>query len=160
MSVSVRLARDDDQSFVEALGNETALDTVSPVREVTRDIAERAFRRLVGFCRDRPGTVVFIAENDGRRAGFLILLTDVPDEVTHTPQAFVAYVAVCARDRGQGIGRALIRAAIAEGQRRGLPHISLMVSSNNGSARGLYESERFVQDRILMSRPLRGAGTP
>ncbi|MDQ6766279.1 MAG: GNAT family N-acetyltransferase [Candidatus Eremiobacteraeota bacterium] len=158
MNVSVRAARDDDRSFIETLGRQTALETVSPVRAITQDVAEQAFRRLVAFCRDRPGTVIFIADVDAQPAGFLILLTDVPDDITQLRQAFVAYVAVREGERGQGVGRALIRAAIAEGQRRDLPHISLMVSANNAAARTLYESEDFQHDRILMSRPLRAAG--
>jgi ribosomal protein S18 acetylase RimI-like enzyme len=155
MTVSVRAARDDDQSFIDALGRETALLTVSPVRAITQDVAEQAFHRLRVFCRDQRGTVVLIAEKDAQRAGFLILLTDVPDDITHMRQAFVAYVAVRAEDRGRGVGRTLIQAAIAEGQRRNLPHISLMVSANNAAARTLYESEQFLHDRILMIRPLR-----
>ena len=154
MSVNVRLARGEDQSFIDALGLETALETVSPVRAITKHDADQALRRLLAFCRDRAGTVFFVAETGGQRAGFLILLTDVPDDVTRMRQAFVAYVAVRSEDRGNGIGRALVQAAIAEGQRRNLPHISLMVSANNVTARGLYESEHFLHDRILMSRPL------
>jgi ribosomal protein S18 acetylase RimI-like enzyme len=154
MTISVRTARDDDKSFIESLGQETALQTVSPVRAVEQAVAEQAFRRLMAFCRERPGTVFFIAERAARRAGFLILLTDVPDDVTQMRQAFVAYVAVRAEDRGSGVGRSLIRAAIAEGQRRKLPHISLMVSADNATARTLYGSEHFQHDRILMTRPL------
>ena len=155
MTVRVRPARPDDQPFITALGLETALDTVSPVRALTRPAAEAAFRRLTAFCKERPGSVVFVAEREAERAGFLILLTDVPDDITQERQAFVAYVAVSAQARGQGVGRALIQAAIAEGQRRNLPHISLMVSADNQAARALYESEHFMHDRILMSRPLR-----
>jgi ribosomal protein S18 acetylase RimI-like enzyme len=152
MPVNVRLARGEDQGFIEALGLETALETVSPVRAVTKHDADQAFRRLVAFCRERAGTVFLLAETNGQRAGFLILLTDVPDDVTHMRQAFVAYVAVRSEDRGRGVGRALIQAAIAEGERRNLPHISLMVSANNVAARALYESEHFLHDRILMCR--------
>ncbi len=154
MTVRVRTARPDDTTFINALGLATALDTVSPVRAITRAAAEAAYRRLTSFCRERPGTVVFIAERDGDPAGFLILLTDVPDDVTQEPQAFIAYVAVRAADRGYGLGRALLREAIAEGQRRGLPHISLMVSADNHEAYALYESERFMAERTLMTRPL------
>ncbi len=150
----MRVARDDDRSFIDALGRATALETVSPVRAVSQAAAEQAFLRLMAFCRDRSGTVILIGENETKRAGFLILLTDVPDEITQVAQAFVAYVAVDAEARGRGVGRALVQAAIAEGRRRNLSHISLMVSANNPAARGLYESERFLHDRILMCRPL------
>ena len=41
-----------------------------------------------------------IAERDGERVGFLLLLYDMPDEVTLTQQAFVAYTAVEPHARG------------------------------------------------------------
>lgn len=156
MSVRVRPARPDDSNFIEVLGLATALDTVSPVRSISRPSAEAAFRRLLAFCNDRPGTVLLVAERDDTPAGFLIMLTDLPDEVTQERQAFVAYVAVREAERSRGVGRALMQAAIAEGQRRQLPYISLMVSAANQSARALYESEHFMNERVLMSRPLQG----
>jgi len=155
MATSVRLARSDDLAFIDALGMQTALDTVSPIRSLTRHAAEQAYQRLVSFCRERTGTVTFVAECEGRPAGFLILVTDLPDDVSQTPQAFVAYVAVEAEQRNQGIGRALIRAARAEGLRRKLPHLSLMVSADNALARELYESEGFLPERILMTSVLK-----
>jgi ribosomal protein S18 acetylase RimI-like enzyme len=155
MSTSVRLARSDDVGFIDALGLQTALDTVSPIRSMSRRAAEEAYRRLVSFCRERVGTVTFIAESDGDRAGFLILVTDLPDDVSQTAQAFVAYVAVDERHRNRGVGRALIRAARAEGLRRKLPHLSLMVSAENALAQKLYESEGFMPERILMTAALR-----
>ena len=159
MSTSVRPAREDDRTFIDALGAATALETTSSVRSLTQSDAEQAYVRLVRFCRERPGTVTLVAESEGRCAGFLILLTDVPDDILQRPQAFVAYVAVSQAERGHGIGRALIRAAIAEGQRRGLTHLSLMVSADNPVALRLYESERFEHERILMTRPLGGGST-
>jgi len=159
VSVSVRIARDDDQRFVEALGLQTALQTVSSVRATSKEVADQAFRRLVSYCKERSGTVILIAERNTHRAGFLILLTDMPDDITHGPQAFVAYIAVSENDRGHGVGRALVQSAIAEGHRRNLPHISLMVSADNDAARALYESELFQAERILMCRSL-GEGNP
>ena len=158
MSVRVRPARPDDSSFIELLGLATALDTVSPVRTVSQRAAEAAFHRLLAFCNDRPGTVSLVAERAETPAGFLIMLTDVPDEVTQERQAFVAYVAVREADRGHGVGRALMHAAMAEGRKRDLPFISLMVSAGNASARALYESEHFMNERVLMSRPLESLG--
>lgn len=160
MSVRVRAARPDDSSFIEVLGLATALDTVSPVRDISRPAAEAAFRRLLAFCNDRPGTVSLIAERANVPAGFLILVTDMPDEITQERQAFVAYLAVQENDRGRGVGRALLDAAIAEGQQRHLPYISLMVSADNVAARALYESEHFMNERVLMCRPLTHARSP
>jgi ribosomal protein S18 acetylase RimI-like enzyme len=154
MATRVRWARDDDVEFIDALGLQTASDTVSAVRKLSTAAARDAYRRLVLFCRDRPGTITFVAEQEGQRVGFLILVTDLPDDVSQIPQAFVAYVAVPAKHRRRGVGRALIQAAIAEGVRRGLPHVSLMVSADNSAAEALYKSEGFAAERILMTRPL------
>ncbi len=114
----------------------------------------RAYRRMAEFCRRREGTVTLVAERDSQRAGFLMLITDVPDDVTQLEQGFVAYVAVAEDQRGQGVGRALIQAAVSECKRRDIPHVSLMVSSNNASARSLYADEAFVEERILMTKAL------
>jgi len=51
-----------------------------------------------------------------------------------------------------------MHAAMVEGQKRNLPYISLMVSADNATARKLYESEHFMNERVLMSRPLESLG--
>ena len=151
--ISVRAARADDQDFIDNLGAQTAADTISALRAIPARVAIQSFQRLLGFSRERFGTVIIVAEQDDQRAGFLILLTDVPDDPTQLQQGFIAYVAVCAQLRGQGIGRALVQAAAAEAQRRGLPHLSLMVGSHN-RARALYAQEGFAEERILMTKTL------
>lgn len=141
-------------SFIEALGADTALDSISVIRTISAQTATQSFRRLLEFCRERYGTVTFIGEHDARRAGFLIMLTDVPDDPTQLPQGFIAYVAVTPQRRGQGIGRALLRAANEEAQRLGLPHVSLMVGSHNDRARALYRSEDFQDERVMMTKTI------
>ncbi|HXW76440.1 MAG TPA: hypothetical protein VEJ20_03430, partial [Candidatus Eremiobacteraceae bacterium] len=94
MSIAVRPARDEDDRFIRDLGTACASSSVSPVRLVSDDVAARSFGRLLEFCRDRPGTVEMIALVGDARAGFLILVTDIPDDVTGEDQAFVAYMAV------------------------------------------------------------------
>jgi len=160
MTTTIRLARNDDLAFIDTLGLQTALDTVSPVRGLTRSAAEHAYQRLVSFCRERAGTVTFVGERDNQRAGFLMLVTDLPDDISQRPQAFIAYVAVAEEHRDHGVGRALIKAAIAEGLRRRLPHVSLMVSAENPTARLLYESEGFLPERLLMTKGLDQGSAP
>jgi ribosomal protein S18 acetylase RimI-like enzyme len=159
MALTVRRACDDDKAFIESLGLATALETVSSLREMTESAARQAFRRLLTFCRERAGTVTFVAEDEGRPVGFVILLTDLPDDVTQTPQAFIAYIAVVKEHRGRGVGRALLRTVAEESRRHNLPHIALMVSADNPRARRLYESEGFVAERVLMTRRVPAAGT-
>ncbi|HLW38101.1 MAG TPA: GNAT family N-acetyltransferase [Candidatus Eremiobacteraceae bacterium] len=152
--IRVRTARADDQSFIHALGIQSALDTISGLRTTKATVAAQSFDRLLEFCKERLGTVTFVAEQDDQRAGFLVMLTDVPDEPTQLPQGFIAYVAVEERRRGQGVGRALVRAAAQEAQRRRLPYVSLMVGSHNHEARELYRSEQFGEERILMTKTI------
>lgn len=93
-----------------------------------------------------------MVESEGERAGFLILLTDVPDEVSRLDQAFIAYMAVAPQARHGGLGRALLQAAAAEADRLDLPHVSLMVTSENVQARALYASDGFLQERMLLTK--------
>ena len=104
------------------------------------------------FCRERPGTIDFIADADGERAGFLLLLTDVPDEVTQQQQAFVAFMAVAEAYRRMGVGSALLGAAQIEAERLGLHHVSLMVTADNAAARSLYAAHGFFEERLLLTK--------
>jgi ribosomal protein S18 acetylase RimI-like enzyme len=154
VSIEVRPARPEDDRFVATLGAACAASSFSRVRPVADRVAATSFQRLLAFCRERPGTVDLIACIDGERAGFLILLTDIPDEVTQEDQAFVAYMAVAADARREGVGKALIAAAEDEAVRLGLPHLSLMVTADNAAARALYTRLAFVEERILMTKPI------
>jgi [ribosomal protein S18]-alanine N-acetyltransferase len=71
--------------------------------------------------------------------------------------------------RGKGIGRALIRAAAAEGAARGAAKVFLEVRESNSSARAFYTRLGFAQSgrrpayyrepdetAVLMARPLAG----
>ncbi len=154
MDIIVRPARAEDQRFVDDLGTQSAGSSLSRVRPAPPDVAARAFKRLAKFCADRDGAITLVAELDDRLVGFCILLTDIPDEVTQEDQAFIVYMAVAVEARRRGVGRALVHAAEVEAGDRGLPHLSLMVTAENAAARALYESERFVDERVLMTKPL------
>jgi ribosomal protein S18 acetylase RimI-like enzyme len=86
--------------------------------------------------------------------GFLVLLYDLPDEVTLTAQAFVAYTAVEPFARGRGVGRALLEAAEAAAREAGLQYVSLMVTEDNDAARALYDRAGFQTERRMMTKRL------
>src|SRR6202011_2262251 len=94
---------------------------------------------------------VLIAEENGERVGFLLLLYDVPDEVTLTDQAFVAYAAVEPHARGRGAGRAMFAAADEYARAAGLRYVSLMVTEDNAPARTLYEHAGYATERRMMT---------
>ncbi|NEB81728.1 GNAT family N-acetyltransferase [Streptomyces sp. SID14478] len=58
-------------------------------------------------------------------------------------------LAVADGARGHGVGRLLVRTAIAEARRQGARRISLRVLGHNTPARRLYESEGFVVEGVL-----------
>ena len=112
-----------------------------------------AFDRLCEIV-DGQSHAAFIAQRDGERVGFLLLLDDLPDEVTSLPQGFVAYMAVEPEHLHSGVGTALLAAAENEARRRGIPYMALMVTKENEAARRLYERAGYLTERRLLCKPL------
>lgn len=143
----------DDRAYVEGLGRRSVMSSVSSMRQAPEIVVRDAFDRLYAMV-ETQSHVTLIAERRGARAGFLLLLDHLPDEVTLLPQAFVAYMAVEPSLRGQGVGAALLSAAENEARRRHLPYISLMVTEENGPAWRLYEHAGYRTERRLLCKPL------
>ena len=152
-TVAVRRGTRDDREFVRALASSTATSSVSATRVAKYDDVIESTARLVEFVFKRKHDVL-IAEENGERVGFLLLLYDVPDEVTLTDQAFVAYTAVEPHARGRGAGRALLDAAEALARAAGLSYVSLMVTEDNVPARSLYDGAGFLTERRMMTKVL------
>ncbi|HEX3549206.1 MAG TPA: GNAT family N-acetyltransferase [Candidatus Elarobacter sp.] len=152
-AVAVRTGGGDDRAFVRDLGRRSASTSVSPLRAARDEDVLEAFDRLIDFVWTRRHDAL-IAETDGARAGFLLLLYDVPDEVTLAEQAFVAYMAVEPSVRDRGVGRALLDAAEANARAHGLRALSLMVTDDNAPARALYEHAGFVTERRMLTKLL------
>lgn len=158
--VEVRIGSDagvpaaEDRAFIQDLGRRSAMSSVGSVRPAREENVERAFERLHGIVESEPSHVTLIATRDGARAGFLLLLADLPDEVTLLPGAFVAYMAVEPSARRSGVGAALLKSAEDEAQRRGVPYIALMVSEENEAARRLYQRSGYLTERRLLCKPL------
>ena len=151
--VEVRRGDREDREFVRDLGRRSAASSISPVREARHDDVLDAFDHLAQFVYGRRHELL-IAEEHGAPVGFLLLLLDIPDEVTLAPQAFVAYMAVEPAALRRGVGRALLEAAEAYGRAAGRPHMSLMVTEDNAAARALYEGAGFVTERRMLTKPL------
>jgi ribosomal protein S18 acetylase RimI-like enzyme len=88
-----------------------------------------------------------VAELDGRLVGYVRLGFPTP-LVSNAHVRQIQGLAVAHEARGNGVGRALIRAAIEEARRQGALRISLRVLGHNTPARKLYESEGFVVEGI------------
>jgi ribosomal protein S18 acetylase RimI-like enzyme len=152
-AVTVRPGSERDRDFVRELGRRSGASSVSAVRAARYDDVLAAFDRLIEFVFGRDH-VVFIAEEHGVQVGFLLLLFDIPDEVTLTDQAFVAYTAVEPHARARGIGRALLDEAELYARARGRAYVSLMVTEDNAPARALYDRAGYATERRMMTKAL------
>jgi ribosomal protein S18 acetylase RimI-like enzyme len=142
-----------DRAFVKALGRRCALTSVASSRPASEAKARAAFDRLCEIV-ESQSHVTLIARRNGERVGFLLLLDELPDEVTLLPQGFVAYMAVEPNSRRDGVGAALLAAAEDEARRRRLPYMSLMVTEENEPARRLYERGGYQTERRLLCKTL------
>ena len=94
-----------------------------------------------------PGDHLVAVTGDGRVVGYVKLARPTPlASNSHVRQ--IQGLAVSGEARGRGVGRLLIRAAVAEARRRGALRLSLRVLGHNTPARGLYESEGFVVEGV------------
>jgi len=151
--VEARAAGAADYAFIRELGRATVMSSVGTLRRTTHQLAVAAFDRLTEIV-DAQSHVAFVAMAEGARIGFVLLLDELPDEVTLTAQGFIAYMAVTPERRGTGAGTALLEAAENEARRLGLPYMALMVTEENAVARRLYERSGYTTERRLLCKAL------
>ncbi|GGW21015.1 N-acetyltransferase [Streptomyces capoamus] len=97
--------------------------------------------------RHRPEDFL-VAEAGGRLLGYIRLVPPTPLPSNAHVLAVQGF-AVAEEARGRGVGRALIRAAVAEARRRGARRLTLRVLGHNTPARALYASEGFAVEGVL-----------
>jgi len=151
--IAIRRGTAAERTFVRDLGKRVAATSVSAVRPVALVSVESAFDRLTEFVYGRRHELL-IAHEGERRLGFLLLLLDLPDEVTNGDQAFVAYMAVEPAEQGRGVGAALVAGAEDLARAFGLPYLSLMVTEDNAAAQRLYARAGLVTERRMLTKPL------
>lgn len=153
MTVRVRTALAGDWTFVEDLAKRTVMESVAAFRHASPELVQVALERLLETV-DEQSHVALVAECDGERAGFLLMLDTLPDEVTSMPQGFIAYMAVEPAWQRHGVGTALLASAEDEARRRHLPYMALMVTEDNAAARALYERSGYLTERRLLCKEL------
>jgi ribosomal protein S18 acetylase RimI-like enzyme len=151
--IAIRRGTVRDRAFVIDLGRRVSQASVSSLRIALPPLLEGAYERLVEYVLAREHDVL-VAECDGAPAGFALLIYDLPDEITLTEQAFVAYMAVEPAMQRRGIGRELLNSIEGYARKRGLPYLSLMVTEENAAARELYAGAGFTTERRMMTKAL------
>ena len=153
-ATTLRLGSASDRAFVLDLGRRTIESSVSSQRPAPDHLAHVSYERLVDFAATN-GQELIVAENDlDGPVGFLILLHDLPDEVSGLPQSFVAYMAVEPDARRQHIAAQLLAAAETSARARGHAHVALMVTEDNIGARELYAQAGYATERRLLCKTL------
>ncbi|WP_328539177.1 GNAT family N-acetyltransferase [Streptomyces sp. NBC_00344] len=89
-----------------------------------------------------------VAELDGVLAGYIRLVPATP-LICNAHVRQIQGLAVALPARGRGVGRALLRGALAEAGRQGATRITLRVLGHNTPARALYASEGFAVEGVL-----------
>jgi len=140
--VKIRRARLDDIEVIHAL-----LDQLLPA---ALDRQKPMWRKLLRM----EGYLAWVAEVDSVSAGFLDLFT-FPDMAHGGTMGLIDNLVVDGRFRGQGVGQALLRKAIAECRRRRLMELHLWTDFGNEAAIGLYKKLGFRGCSLLMELQLR-----
>ncbi len=151
--ITVRAGSPHDRAFVEDLGRRTLRDSVASFRSVADAPLQGNYAALLDHV-FAQSHVLLVAQRDGRRAGFVLMLDTMPDEVTNMPQGFIAYMAVEPAQRRSGVASRLLAAAEESARQRGLPYMGLMVTEENAAARRLYERAGYLTERRLLCKPL------
>ena len=97
-------------------------------------------RRLMRHLVYRPNAATWIAEGEGRMAGFAIVeWTTGREDVT----AYIQTIEVAPEARGRGVGRHLLRRVEGSAQAAGAGLIWLHVDPGNAGAIRLYEAQGY-----------------
>jgi ribosomal-protein-alanine N-acetyltransferase len=94
--------------------------------------------RFVTSLMHLPGTIAYVAERDGRDAGYVMARA-------LWGEAEILSIAVAEAARGRGVGAALLGHALAAAAAAGACDVHLEVSVANAAARALYARAGFVE---------------
>ena len=151
--VVIRSATSADRDFLASLAERLA-DFERPPWRSHEEIADGDRRALFdALDNPQPGTQLFIAELDGRRAGCLLLWT-LEDYFCQQWHAHVSVIAVTREAEGAGVGRALMAHAEEWARARHHTSITLSVFEGNRRAQALYERVGYATEMRRMIKLL------
>ena len=137
------------EGLVEVI-NSYASDPVGGAKPLTAEVRAR----LVPALRDQPHSLVLLALDGGRPVGVAVCFFGLSTFLAR-PLLNIHDLAVVPANRGQGIGRALLKTAERRALQRGCCKLTLEVQEDNTRARNLYGRFGFTDFLIGNSAPTR-----
>ncbi len=114
---------------------------------------EQGYGSFLGTQLKEKNAVVFVAELKGEVVGYAWAKVEGYDYMSlRGPAGVLNDIVVDPAHRGQGIGRILLDATLAELKTRGVPRVVLSTAEKNEPARRLFAGAGFRQTMIEMTR--------
>lgn len=121
---------------------------------------ERLYGAFLGTQLGRPDIVILAAERGGAVIGYTYAGVEGNDYMALRGPAGVLYdIVVDPAERGQGVGRMLLDATLAELTARGAPRCLLSTAERNEPAQRLFARAGFRRTMIEMTRELEGGAS-
>ena len=119
---------------------------------------EQGYAAYVGTQLEQPSTIILVAERAGEVVGYAFAALEGHDYMSLRGPAGVLHdLVVAGEERGRGVGRALLEAAVAVLEQRGAPRVVLSTAERNEAAQRLFAHAGFRRTMIEMTRE---AGEP
>ncbi|HEX9105939.1 MAG TPA: GNAT family N-acetyltransferase [Longimicrobiales bacterium] len=116
---------------------------------------EEGYASFLGKQLENPDVLVLVAECEGRVLGYTYAGLEGYDYMALRGPAGALYdIVVDPAERGQGVGRLLLDATLAELAARGAPRVVLSTAVPNQGAQRLFEGAGFRRTMIEMTREL------
>lgn len=150
----IREATTSDRNFIFDLSPD--LIEAAQLSWHSNEVMDRFQKRYIEESIDNQDDphVLYIAEEDQISLGFIHVI-EITEEISQEKCANVTLLAVTKEARGKGVGHALMVKAEMWAKEKGYPILQLEVFYNNDNARNFYESYGFMNDTIIMAKPLK-----
>jgi len=117
-----------------------------------------AIEQVVRLLMEQGDNVLLVADLPGQPNVGQLWLGQARDPYTGAQRGYLYDLFVEPSARGQGVGRALLRAAEQASLARGDTELALTVAAHNPAAQALYRAGGFAVERLTMSKVLEQKG--
>ena len=147
--IALGTPRPEDRRFIREMLDFGVRDTYPDLATLGRVSARERLDAIFERHWDEPARLVLVARDGDTPVG-VAWLEPSHHAVTDLPEYMFLLLAVVSSHQRRGIGRALMRAAMAEAEGRGATRIRLFVAAENTHARELYARLGFRESTVEM----------